>query len=148
MYRKLAIIAFLACALGVKADAQNYLTATLDSREQSVELASVQKISFDATYVLIHTNSETIKLPLSEMQKISFTATATSIANLGTESRNLGVQGGTIIVHGKGLLRIYNGEGRLVALRQVNGSQQFSTATLPHGLYIIQLGQETIKFIR
>lgn len=146
MNKKLMIAAFLACALGAQAD--GYLTATLASREQSVELASVQKITFDQAHVVIQTSEETLTLPLSEMQKISFTATPTAIANLGTESRNLGVQGGTIIVHGKGLLRVYNSEGRLVSLRRVNGSGQISASALPHGLYIIQLGQETVKFVR
>ncbi len=148
MKKYITAILFASLCLTSQADDNKYLTATMNGNEQSIELATIQKITFADGQVVIATSEGTIQLPISEMQKFSFTATATAINNLGTQSKNILVTNGVIRVNGKGLLRIFNSEGRLVSLNNVQGSTSISTSALPHGLYIIQLGEETVKFVR
>ncbi len=148
MKRHFATILLAACCFTAQADDHKYLTATMTGNEKSIELATVQKITFTNTHVVIATSEGTTQLPVSEMQKLSFTANATAINNLGTQSKNIQVMSGVIRANGKGLLRIFNSEGRLVSLSNVQGSSNISTSALPHGLYIIQLGEETVKFVR
>ncbi len=148
MKKHLATILLAGLCLTAQADDHRYLTATMNGNEQSVELATIQKITFADGQVVIATSEGTIQLPISEMQKFSFTATATAINNLSTQSKNIQVANGVIRANGKGLLRIFNSEGRLISLKNVQGSTNISTSALPHGLYIIQLDDETVKFVR
>ncbi len=137
-----------AFCLTATADDHKFLTATMTGSEKSIELATIQKITFTTTHIVIATSEGETQLPIADMQKFSFTATATAINQLGTQSQNIQVANGVIRANGKGLLRIFNSEGRLVSLNNVQGSSNISTSALPHGLYIIQLGEETVKFIR
>lgn len=147
--KKWTLVLFLSLViLNIRAEELKYLTVTLRHKEKSLDLASVQKLTFSQGMLLIHTSEGQVQLPMSEMQKLSFTSLPTSLSALDAQSGELRIDKGRIYASGNGLLRVYNSEGRLVALRQVQGSVSLSTESLPHGMYILQLGKQAIKFVR
>lgn len=148
---KKTLIALVALAVTVCAQADNdeykYLTLATTSGEQSVELATIQKITFDmnAQTVVVTTSEGVVNLPQSEMQKMFFSATPTAIAQLPLEANGLSVKRGVLTVKGNGLVRIYNASGALQQMANVEGSANISLSNLPAGTYIINMGKQTIK---
>ena len=53
--------------------------------------------------------------------------------------------GGVLKVQGTGVLRVYSISGNLQRLANVRGATNVSLESLPQGIYIIQMGNETIK---
>ncbi len=144
--KKLFIMALLtASSLGTRAEDYKYLTAAYNSIEQSFELATVQKITFENDNVVITTSQGITNLPLSTMEKMFFSDVATAIESMGTESENLKMSDGLLHASGKGLLYIYNSMGQLTQMAQVDGEMNISLSTLPKGIYIVSLNDETIK---
>ncbi len=144
--KKLFIMALLtASSLGTMAEDYKYLTAAYNSIEQSFELATVQKITFENDNVVITTSQGITNLPLSTMEKMFFSDIATAIESMGTESENLKMSNGLLHASGKGLLYIYNSMGQLTQIAQVDGEMNISLSTLPKGIYIVSLNDETIK---
>lgn len=125
-----------------------YLTAAYNSVEQSFELATVQKITFEGGNVRIATSQGTTTLPLSQMEKMFFSPTATAIQALPTEADKLRVEGQTLTANGQGLLCIHTPNGQLVHVVPVAGQTRISLAGLPQGLYLVSLGRQSIKFVK
>ena len=96
------------------AEEARYLTVTTATQEKSVELATVQKITFTADNIIVHTTAGEISFPLSETEKMSFTATPASIGALPLQAEGLQYVNGQLIVHTPGLLRIYDAAGTLI----------------------------------
>ncbi len=141
----LAAAALLSTAPMV-ADDYNYLTVTCTNAEQSISLPTVQKITFtDGNAVVTASDGQTYTYPLSELQKMSFTANATAIKALPTQEKNLTYKGGTLNVSGTGMLYIYNAAGVLVQMAQVQDGARINLGTLPKGIYVASMGQQTIK---
>ncbi len=146
MRKHLTLLALMATfCLPSRADGLNYLTASYNSTEKSIELASVQKITFTESNVVVTTSAGEETFPISEMEKLYFSATATAVENLACSTANLTFQDGVIHAQGNGLLRIYNVNGQIQRMASVSGSATITTHTLPRGLYIIQLGNDVIK---
>ncbi len=145
--KKLMIMAVMLAAGCVTALAQDYkyLTAAYNSVEKSFELATIQKITFEDGKVVITTSNGVTQLPQSEMEKMYFSATATAIESMALESDDLKMKDGTLNVNGKGLLHIYNSAGLLVQMANVDGQTNISLKNLPKGVYIVNLGKQTIK---
>ena len=138
--------AALLSAAPLAADNYNYLTVTCTSAEQSISLPTVQKITFsDGNAVVATTDGETYTYPLSELQKMSFTATATAIKALPTQEKDITYKGGILNVGGTGMLHIYNASGVLVQMAQVQDGARINLDTLPKGVYIVNMGEQTIK---
>ncbi len=131
-----------------QADDLQYLTANYNNREKSIELASVQKITFENDNVVIATSAGDVTLPVGEMEKLYFSSTATAVESLAGSTANLTCQDGVIYAKGNGLLRIYNVNGQIQRMGTVQGSATITTHTLPRGLYIVQLGNDVIKIQR
>lgn len=136
---------FLASA-GAWAEDIKYLTVTTTAAEKSVELATVQKITFTADNIILHTTSGEISFPLSETQKMTFTTTPTSIGDLPLQAEGLQFVNGKLVVSQRGLLRIYNANGMLVEVAQIESDQaEVSLDKLTPGMYIISIGDKAIK---
>ncbi len=144
--KKLIIMALLAAgSLHATAQDYKYLTAAYNSVEQSFELATVQKITFEGDYVVVTTSEGVTNLPLSQMEKMFFSADPTAVEALASESRGLKLVDGVLTAKGDGLLYIYDTAGRLVQMAHVDGEMRISLSSLHRGIYIVNLGNETIK---
>ena len=139
------LLSLSALAVSSMAMAQSdykYLTVATSSAEQSIELATVQKITFNVSdmLVVVTTSEGEVTFPQSELQKMFFASTATAIESLPEACEGLQVVNGVINAKGDGLLRIYNAAGA-----SVQGSAQVSLSKLPAGVYVVNLGKQTIK---
>ncbi len=141
------IIMALLTAGSLHATAQNYqyLTAAYNNVEQSFELATVQKITFEGDNVVITTSEGVTNLPLSQMEKMYFSVEATAVESLASESKGLKLLNGVLTAKGNGLLYIYNSAGQLMQMAHVDGEMRISISSLRKGIYIVNLGSETIK---
>ena len=143
--------AVLAVALFVQtavADDYKYLNVTRTTGGSSVELSTVKKISFSGGNAIISTTTGDITYPLSEMQKIQFSSTALSIGSLPGESQSLHYTSGVLTAGKKGLLRVYGASGALIRVAKVTENSKVNLNSLPKGLYIISLGEQTIKITK
>lgn len=141
---------FAAASFAYAQDEYKYLTVSTSSAEQSIELATIQKITFDtqAQLVVVTTSEGVVKFPQSELSKMYFTDAATAIEALPLSSDDLHVRNGQLTVGGTGLLRIYNAAGALQRMSHVEGSATISLGNLPAGAYIINFGKQTIKTLK
>lgn len=137
----------LAASLPTLADEYQYLTITQKSTAKSIELASIQKITFEtqAGNVVVTTTEGEVRFPLSEMEKMYFSATADAIKAMPLQSENLKMDRGELKVKGEGLLRIYTANGALQRMAKVNGETSINLDNLPQGTYIVNMGNQTIK---
>lgn len=127
------------------ADTYEYLTASYNEVEQSFSLASIKKITFEGDQIVVYTTEGEVRLPQEEISKMYFTSTPTAIESMAEQSKGLQMQDGKLTATGKGMLHIYNSNGTLLQMAQVNGTMNISLSELPKGVYIVNLGKETIK---
>lgn len=145
--KKLLVTALiLGSSTNVMADDYKYLTAKYNNEEKSIELASIRKITFEAGDVVVYTSEGQVKFPLSEMEKMFFSEAPTAIESMPMETASMKVSGGVLSVSGNGLLRIYSSNGQLQQMAKVDGSSRISLQNLPKGVYIISIGNQSIKF--
>ncbi len=131
------------------ADDYTYLNVTRTSGESSLTLSTVKKITFTSTNIVITTTNGDVTYPLSEMQKMQFSNTAVSVESLPQKTKDLRYKGGTLYTSQKGLLRVYNASGALVSVASIDQEgAKVNLASLPRGLYIVSLGQQTIKITK
>ena len=145
------IIIALLCTAGsmtAMADEYQYLTMAYNSVEQSIELATIKKITFENSQVVVTTTAGQVTFPQSEMEKMFFSTTATAIESLSTESADIKMQDGLLRANGTGLLHIYNSAGALIHMAKVDGSANISLSNLPKGVYVVSMGKQTIKVIK
>lgn len=140
-----ALIAVSATTMMADDNSYRYLTVQTDSEEQSIELATIKKITFEDSNVLITTTEGTVTIAQNDLQKLFFTTTPSAIKSLPGKAKGLVVTAGTLVANGNGLLYIYNASGMLQHMAMVEGKARISLSNLPKGLYIISLGGETIK---
>lgn len=137
------------CSLNSQADDLKYLTVHYNNVEKSLDLATVQKLTFEDSNVIVWTSEGQVAFPLSEMQKMTFTATATAINSLPEQSESLQMQEGKLCVKDAGILRVYNTAGALVRIARVEkGETEVSLESLTPGVYVVTLGKQTIKVLK
>lgn len=145
--KKTILMALLLSAgsMAAMADDYKYLTVATNSAEESIELATIQKITFEGKNVVVTTSAGQATFPQSEMQKMFFSATATAIEAMPQQSESLKVAQGVLSVKGNGMVHIYSSNGALQRLAKVEGDAKISLNNLPKGVYIISMGNQTIK---
>lgn len=129
----------------IMADNFQYLTLTYGNSEQYVSLPIVQKISFEDDNVVVTTTEGVHRYPISLLDKITFTESATAIEALPEQLENLTYKDGTLSIKGDGLLRVYGTNGALVSVANVKEGANISLERLPAGVYIVRMGDKTIK---
>ena len=128
------------------ADEYNYLTISYNGSEESISLPVVQKITFEEGRVVVTTSDGSrYSYPISLLEKITFTETATAIEALPEHVEDLIYMNGTLAIKGDGFLRIYNASGALVSIANVKEGANVSLGNLPAGVYIVRMGNKTIK---
>lgn len=140
------LLAALLFMVGQGMMADEYLTISYNgSLEHNLSLPLVQRISFEENYLVVTTTESTHRFPISIIDKISFTESATAIEALPEEVKGLTYKNGTLAVRGDGLLRIFSTNGALLNIANVKEGANISLDNLPAGVYIIRLGDKTIK---
>lgn len=143
-----AALLFMASS-AVMADDYNFLTVEYGADGvSSVSLPTIQKIYFsEGNCVVATTDGKTYTYPISEMKKITFTAEdiETAIKTMPEEAENLKFQDGKLNVKGSGFIHIYNAKGMLVNMAHINENACINLDNLPHGIYIVNMGDKSIK---
>ena len=140
------LLAALLLMVGKGMMADEYLTISYNSnQEHNLSLPIVQKISFEESYLVVTTSESTHRFPISIIDKITFTESATAIEALPEETKGLTYKNGTLAVRGDGLLRIFAANGVLLNIANVKEGANISLDNLPAGVYIVRLGDKTIK---
>ena len=128
-----------------EADNFQYLTVSYGGAEQNISLPLVKKIYFENDYVVVTTTEGTHSYPISVLEKITFTESPTAIEALPEQLENLTYKNGTLAIKGDGVLRVYSSNGALVSVAYVKEGANISLAKLPAGVYIVRMGDKTIK---
>lgn len=147
---KKGIMAALLLMAGTSMYAQsndfNYLTVAYADTEESISLPIIQRITFEENCCVVTTTDDNIyKFPLSELSKMTFTSEPTAIEALPEKAEGLIVDKNTLKVTGNGFMRIYNAAGTLVQIANIKDGANINIGNLPAGLYIVNMGNKTIK---
>lgn len=140
-----SILAALLLMVCTSMMADKYLTITSRGTDQSIPLPVVQKITFEEGYVVVTTTQGTHSYPIANLDKMTFTETGDAIKALPEQAENLTYKDGVLAIKGDGMLRIYNTSGALVSIANVKEGANVSLDGLPAGVYIVRMGDKTIK---
>ena len=137
----------LMASTSIMADEYKYLTISSNGTEDNISLPIVQRITFEDGYVVVTTTEGKCSFPLSILDKITFTTSDVedAIKALPEETENLAYKDGTLAIKGDGMLRIFNTSGALVSIANVKEGANVSLEGLPAGVYIVRMGDKTIK---
>lgn len=142
-----AAVLMMACTT-MWADNYNYLTVSATG-EEYISLPTIQKITFADGNCIVTTTAGDYTYPLSEIKKMYFsTEDPTAIEALPQEAENLQYKDGKLTVAGDGMLRIYNSNGALVQMANVQKGANINLGNLKSGLYIVNMGNRTIKLTK
>ncbi|MBQ8127479.1 MAG: hypothetical protein IJ176_03675 [Prevotella sp.] len=150
MKRLATLLTSLMLMLGMPAMADNYayLTITQDAAETSIEVSTIDKITFDASDMVLHLNSGAEqRLPLASLERMFFSQTAAGIATVSKSRSEMKVEGGQ--------LRLTVADGERITLYNTKGEQLFTTTRdatydlrpLGRGVFIVKMGQEARKLM-
>ena len=86
---------------------------------------------------------------MSEIKKMYFSVDdPDAIEALPQEAENLQYKDGKLRVDGDGMLRIYSANGALVQMANVKKGANINMNNLKSGLYIVNMGDKTIKLTK
>ena len=143
----LLAVMMMACTT-MWADKYNYLTVSA-SGDEFISLPTIQKITFANGNCVVATTSGEYTYPLSEIKKMYFSVEdPTAIEALPQEAKNLQYKDGKLKVEGDGMLRIYGANGALVQMANVKKGANISLSNLKPGMYIVNMGDKTIKLTK
>ncbi len=80
--KRFLLLALLAVSTSAFAEDFKYLTLSASSAVKSIELQTIQKITFENGSVVVTTSEGIESLPLAEMQKMFFSETTTGIGEI------------------------------------------------------------------
>ena len=137
----------LMVSTNMMAENYNYLTISYSNTLDDIPLPTVQRISFEEGNVVVTTTEGKETYPISILNKITFTQKeeSTDIEALPEGTENLTYKDGTLSVKGNGFLCIYNAAGALVSIANVKEGANVSLSNLPAEVYIVRMGDKTIK---
>ena len=138
----------LAFALCTSASAYNYLTIASDAVESSVALNQLKKITFSGNELVVTSVDGTeTRTDLATLKRLFFSDEPTAVRTVRQDA--LTFRNGHIVANGRGVLSVYNAGGALIRQQTVNSSRaEMNIATLPAGIYIVRLGNQTIKIAK
>ncbi|MBO4841022.1 MAG: T9SS type A sorting domain-containing protein [Bacteroidaceae bacterium] len=143
----LLAVMMMACTT-MWADKYNYLTVSA-SGDEFISLPTIQKITFANGNCVVATTAGEYTYPLSEIKKMYFSVEdPTAIEALPQEAKNLQYKDGKLKVEGDGMLRIYGANGALVQMANVKKGANISLSNLKPGMYIVNMGDKTIKLTK
>lgn len=130
------------------ADNYNFLTVS-STGEEYISLPTIQKITFSDGNCVVTTTNGDYTYPLNEIKKMYFSVDdPTAIEALPQEAENLKYKNGKLKVEGDGMLRIYSANGALIQLANVKKGANINLGSLKPGMYIVNMGDKTIKLTK
>ncbi len=130
------------------ADKYNFLTVS-STGEDYISLPTIQKITFADGNCIVTTTTGNYTYPLSELKKMYFSVDdPTAIEALPQEAENLKFKDGILMAKGDGMLRIYSANGALIQLANVKKGANINLGSLKPGMYIVNMGDKTIKLTK
>lgn len=87
--KKLIIMAMLAIGTTAFAEDYKYLTMGYNSVEKSIDLSTIQKITFENGQVVVATSNGNETFQQSEMEKMFFSSEATAIEAVAAEGQRI-----------------------------------------------------------
>jgi len=146
--KHLLLTIFMMASTTLWADKYNYLTVS-STGENYISLPTIQKITFADGNCIVTTTTGDYTYPLSEIKKMYFSVEdPDAIEALPQEAENLQFKNGMLKVEGDGMLRIYSANGALVQLANVKKGANINLSNLKSGLYIVNMGDKTIKITK
>lgn len=145
--RNIMAALLFAAATAVMADDYNFLTISCGGEEQNIALPVIKKITFAEGRAIVTTSEGSHSYPLSILDKMTFTYkdNETGLQVLPEQSENLSFANGKLSVKGSGLLCVYNTGGALVSVVNVEEGANVNLGDLPDGVYVVRMGNQTIK---
>lgn len=140
-----SILTVLLLAISSSMMADKYLTVNYSNTSQNISLPIVKKIFFQSDCVKVTTTDGEHTYPISTFEKITFTESPDAIEALPEQAKDLNYKNGTLAVKGDGLLRVYGTNGALVSITNIKEGANISLDNLPSGVYIVRMGETTIK---
>ena len=132
------------------ADNYAYLTIDQTGTETSFAVSDIQRITFDATDMVLHmANGSEQKLPLNSLSKMFFSENgANGIGAIGVTQSMISMKDGVLRVKGDrgNTVTIYDMGGKIV--RKVTASSaetELNLSGMTKGVYIVKVGGETKK---
>lgn len=146
--RKIFLSLLAAAALTASAGTYNYLNIATSAVESSVALVQLKKITFEGNNLVVTgTDGSASTFALADLDRLYFSNTSTAVRSVRQDG--LSFRNGHIVANGQGVLSIYNSNGALVRQQTVSGSRsEVNIGMLPTGIYIVRLGNRTIKVAR
>ena len=130
------------------ADKYNFLTVS-STGEDYISLPTIQKITFADGNCIVTTTTGNYTYPLSELKKMYFSVDdPTAIEALPQEAEHLKFKDGILMAKGDGMLRIYSANGALIQLANVKKGANINLGSLKPGMYIVNMGDKTIKLTK
>lgn len=146
--KHLLVAVLLMASTTMWADKYNFLTIS-STGEDYISLPTIQKITFSDGNCVVTTTDGNYTYPLSEIKKMYFSVDdPDAIKALPGEAENLQYKNGILKVDGNGMLRIYSANGALVQLANVKKGANVNLSNLKSGLYIVNMGDKTIKLTK
>lgn len=143
-----AALLLTATATTALADDYKYLTIAGDGTETSYEVDNIDRITFDATDMVLHlTDGNQQRLPLASLQRMFFTQTSSGITATTRSQSKMHFEGGMLhadIARGE-TISVYNMKGERVFT--ANRSGAYDLSQLVKGVYIVKVGTETRKVV-
>lgn len=139
-------------ALALPAFSQQMLIEKNSGGSSAVELENLRRITFNGNAVNLTLNDGTsIASNMSDISRIYFDGFS-GIKNIGKEETFITyISADEIVVNCRAgeTINIYNINGSLVTVtRQQSDSGCIGIAQLPKGIYLIQAGEKTAKFVK
>ena len=72
----------------------------------------------------------------------------TDVAEAVEVSPTLRVDGSTVLVSGRGLLKVYDRTGRVAFSEEVSGTERIDLSHLPKGVYVVRFAGKSLKLVR
>lgn len=91
--KKFILMALLAVGTMAHAEDYKYLTVGYNSEEQSIDLGTIQKITFENGQMVVVTSEGNVSFTQSELEKMFFSTTATAIEGIANDQTQTNAEG-------------------------------------------------------
>lgn len=121
--------------------------------KMTLSLGSSPQLTFDDDSVNIFAGETAARLHAGDIRRITFQSISTSIERMEGKGQSVRNEGGQIVAEGMrsgSRLNLYDATGALLSSTKADASGRAAlyTSSLPVGVYLIQAGETTIKFVK
>ncbi len=159
MKKLLSISLFLGLILGqlLASDSSEMIVISSDNSETAYVISNIEKITFNSGVMTVHNSSSDSDHTLLTTRKIVFSLVETSDENTEKEDSNIKVYPNpvvnTIYINGNiedKTVSIYSISGNKYKTNtnSYNGTTSINVSDLTTGIYILQIGNQSVKFTK